>query len=678
LPTVSSHHPYLVSIGVSPYVELARWLLDRLGIPYHEESHVPVFHVLPARRHGGSSVVPVLDIAETTLTDARQVVNYYEARCPANRKLYPVDSQTRAATQELFDLFFDKLGVSVRAWAYAYLLPVNRKAVLRVWGEGAPWYERALAPFVYPLLVKAMRRSLLLQPDTVAQQRIEIDAILDRVEALLADKRRFLMGDQFTAADLALATLAAPLVLPAEYHGPAPTLAELPAGMRADVELLRARPAGQFILRLYREERSQPAPDLVAGGAHQPGNRLKDKAFSAVTSPGLLRPVFNILRRSFPILKLGKSVIVTRHSDVVEVLSRDTDFTIAEINEARFNQSAGPFILGMDRSPQYDTELAVLRQAVRPDDLNRIRDLVKKNANDLATAARPQGKIDVVNGLARVVAIRTVDAYFGIPAPDEPTMMRWMRDVFHDLFANPGSDAAVHRDALRSSQELREHMDRVIARRKTQLSEPDQPDDVLGRLLLLQQKTENSWLDDRAVQRNLGGLIVGAVDTTSKFVTLAIDELLRRPDALAGVRAAALADDVRLVQNYAYEAVRFNPHHPVQARFCKKETEVAAGTSRARKIAAGSSVFVATLSAMFDPEVFVEPGTFRADRDTEYLHFGYGMHRCFGRAINGVQIPELVATLVRLPNLRRDAGSTGRIAWDGPFPERLILRFDHD
>jgi len=92
-----------------------------------------------------------------------------------------------------------------------------------------------------------------------------------------------------------------------------------------------------------------------------------------------------------------------------------------------------------------------LRQAVRPDDLNRIRELVKKNANGLATAARPQGKIDVVNGLARVVAIRTVDCYFGIPAPDEPTMMRWMRDVFHDLFANPGTDAAVHRDALRSS-----------------------------------------------------------------------------------------------------------------------------------------------------------------------------------------------------------------------------------
>jgi cytochrome P450 len=87
---------------------------------------------------------------------------------------------------------------------------------------------------------------------------------------------------------------------------------------------------------------------------------------------------------------------------------------------------------------------------------------------------------------------------------------------------------------------------------------------------------------------------------------------------------------------------------------------------------------VATLSAMFDPEVFIEPQVFRADREVEYLHFGYGMHRCFGRAINGVQIPELVATLVRLPNLRRAPGHAGRIAYDGPFPERLVLEFDRD
>ena len=115
-------------------------------------------------------------------------------------------------------------------------------------------------------------------------------------------------------------------------------------------------------------------------------------------------------------------------------------------------------------------------------------------------------------------------------------MKRWMRDIFHALFANPFNDANAHSDFLRSGADLRAHIDQVIAERKAHLHDPDQPDDVLGRLLLL-QNPENAWLDDRSVRRNLGGLIVGAVDTTSKFVTLAIDELLRRPDAFAGARA---------------------------------------------------------------------------------------------------------------------------------------------
>lgn len=406
-------------------------------------------------------------------------------------------------------------------------------------------------------------------------------------------------------------------------------------------------------------------------------NTFKDKLFNLLTRPGFLRPIFTFLRKMFPILVLGKKAIVTRHPDVIEVLNRDTDFTIAEINEARINQSDGPFILGMDRSPQYDRESATLREAVRRDDLERIRSMVRQNAGELVAAARPDGKIDVVNGFARVVATRTVGSYFGFPAPDDATMMRWMRDVFHDIFANPTSDANVHIVAQRSAAELRQYMDQVIATRKSHLNEPNQPDDVLGRLLLL-QNAEHAWLDDNSVRRNLAGLIVGAVDTTSKFVTLAIDELLRRPTALAGAREAAMAGDMQLMRNYVYEAVRFNPHHPLQVRFCKHETELATGTPRARKIAAGSSVFVVTLSAMFDPEVFIDPRMFRADREVEYLHFGYGMHRCFGVAINGVQIPELVASLVQLPNLRRAHGRAGRIAYDGPFPDRLILEFDRE
>ena len=59
-----------------------------------------------------------------------------------------------------------------------------------------------------------------------------------------------------------------------------------------------------------------------------------------------------------------------------------------------------------------------------------------------------------------------------------------------------------------------------------------------------------------------------------------------------------------------------------------------------------------------------------------YLHFGWGMHQCFGLGINLVVIPEIMASLLRLPGLRRAQGSAGRVQLDGPFPDRLVLEFD--
>jgi len=159
-------------------------------------------------------------------------------------------------------------------------------------------------------------------------------------------------------------------------------------------------------------------------------------------------------------------------------------------------------------------------------------------------------------------------------------------------------------------------------------------------------------------------------------VTLAIDELLRRPKFLAEASTAALHGDVEAVRGYAWEAVRFNPHHPLQVRFCSRESAIAQGQKRSKNVPAGTFTYAATLSAMFDPVVFTNPGDFNPRRKVEYLHFGYGLHTCFGRAINGVQIPELMAALLRLPNLRRAPGSAGRILYDGPFPNRLVLEFD--
>ena len=394
-----------------------------------------------------------------------------------------------------------------------------------------------------------------------------------------------------------------------------------------------------------------------------------------MTGPKVLRPTSALLRRFAPILLVGKRAVVSRHADVVEVLSRDTDFTVSQINAPNINRLDGPFILGMDRSAQYDREAGLLHQAVRREDLDRIRSFVASQAEELIAARRSHQRLDVVNDVVRVVAVRVVATYFGMPGPDEATMMGWLRDIFHDVFLNLNNNAEVRAAALRSGNALRAHMDLVIAKRKGQPATEATPDDVLGRLLALEGEA-NPWLDDDTLRRNLSGLIVGAVETTSKLVTLVIEELLRRPAVMARARAAALAGDIENVKRYAYEAGRFNPQTPFIFRFCPAETELAAGKPRARRIPAGTTILLGTLSAMFDPQGFVSPGEFRIDRNVEYLHFGFGMHRCFGYLINGVQIPELVAALLRLPKLRRAPGRAGCLKYEGPFPQRMLVEFD--
>jgi len=403
-----------------------------------------------------------------------------------------------------------------------------------------------------------------------------------------------------------------------------------------------------------------------------PRRTIRDRVVDWLARPVVLRPVFTGLRHLAPVLTLGRRVVVSRHDDVVDVLRRNTDFTVAEVNSPSMVRWNGPFILGMDQGEAYDREAGALHRAAPAGEVSRVQEFAAAQAAGLVDLARPAGRIDVVNGLARVVATRTVATYYGVPGPDEATMMRWMRAMFDAVFLD--SSPRANRAAELTVAGLRPYMLDLITDRRAQVEAGEAvPDDVLTRLVAM--GAEEPWLDDDAVRRCINGVIVGAVDTTSKSVAQVVDELLRRPMALEGARVAALAGDLDTVRSYAWEALRFLPHAPLLQR----SSRGAPVGTRTKAVPAGKVVLVSVLSAMFDPAGFPKPRSFRPDRpEASYLHFGHGMHTCFGLAVNRVQIPAVVAAVVALPGLRRAANGEGKLVFDGPFPDRLLVEFDAD
>lgn len=245
----------LITIPFSHFCEKARWALERAQVPFVERGYLPMLHTLPAMRAGGKRTVPVLISEVGTITDSTDILRWCDqhGRAPA---LFPPAGAPGAAEAVALEELFDKgLGPATRRVAYHLLLPMPGAAQLIADKAPARWQGRLMRA-VYPVARAAMTRGLRLDDASAARSLTRVDELFADVAALLADGRRYLAGDHFTAADLTFAALAAPVLVPAAYAAYLPPLERMPAALRAIMNRLRATPAGQFGLRMYAEHRA--------------------------------------------------------------------------------------------------------------------------------------------------------------------------------------------------------------------------------------------------------------------------------------------------------------------------------------------------------------------------------------------------------------------------------------
>jgi len=384
-------------------------------------------------------------------------------------------------------------------------------------------------------------------------------------------------------------------------------------------------------------------------------------------------PVFAVLRRLKPVLIVKNTALVTRYEDVQEVLARDSVFQVTYKEKMEVIGAGSNFFLGMQSSPEYERDQSHMRTVIRRQDLPaRVVPFVAKTAESLISASG--GHLDLVGQLGRVVPMRLIATYFGCPATSEEDLARWSTVMFQYLFTDQENDPAVDAAARVAGEKARAWLDQVIAERKKQAA---QPDDVVGRCLAL-QNAGVPGMDDQSIRNNLLGLIIGAIPTTSKCCAQALDELLNRPDKLEEAQRAARSDDDVLVAQYVFEALRFNPNNPGLFRVAAEDYTLAKDKMHATMIPRGTTVIAATQSAMFDDRIVDMPNEFRTGRpEYAYMHFGYGLHTCFGQYLNRVQIPGILKPLLKSKGLRRAEGNAGQLHYDGSFPCSLGVLFDN-
>jgi cytochrome P450 len=642
----------LISPRLAPPAELTRWLLERRRIPYVEQPQATVFHAFHSMWHGVDAELPLLLTREGPKGGVLAALDVIDRRCRSGERVYGESEEECAAAREWIELFHRQVfGPAVRLFYFHALgTPRFLRSIATL---EAPFWQKAAVRCLFPLWKRLLIRGLKLDGFDSEAACASIAGAFDRVESHLGAERRFLAGDEPGTVDIVFAALATPVTLPAGFGAQAPRFEELPAPLQAVVQQFRGRRGGQLVDAVYEHARPAPQPRLRAA---KEGPSLRER----LVSPAVLRLLARLLVKRAPRISLGRTLILSRWKDVTEVLDRDNEYLIEPINKRRIEAVSGPFILGMDRSARLFEQREQVYAALRAADKQPFfATLEQESLRLLKAAADAGGRIDVVNGYARLVACRTAVALFGIRGPTEQDLLRAARALFHETFLNQNDAPNTTRLGLAAGREMRQW---IVAELQDRIDRNAPGHDVLGHLLSSlgpEQTDEARWI--------IGGLLVGAIDTTATAVANIILEVVS--DARLKSDMQRDADDPKQFAGWCWEALRRRPHNPALLRQAGPHASLGGAP-----IAEGTRVLLFTLAAMHDPSAFDRPGVLNPRRPADrYLHFGHGLHACAGRDFNAVQIPRLVRELVR-----RDVSGPTTFRTRGPFPDTLVVSIGKD
>jgi glutathione S-transferase len=206
----------LYQFEASTFAEKIRFILDYKQLPYKKVEVTPGVGQVDVFRLSGQRQVPVLKDNETVMADSTTIALYLDKTYP-ERPILPVDPKLKG------------LCLLIEDWADESVVPNARKAMLGAFKQH-PNFRTALLPSTTPDLVRNLVGSVPgdwlnfvgtgvgFGPDDVKSAIAALKLNLESLCLMLQADQPYLLGDQPTLADFAVAALTMYIKFPSSHY----------------------------------------------------------------------------------------------------------------------------------------------------------------------------------------------------------------------------------------------------------------------------------------------------------------------------------------------------------------------------------------------------------------------------------------------------------------------------
>ncbi len=217
----------LYQFPISHYCEKVRWALDYKAIPYTTVNLVPGKHVFAVKRMGlPTTSVPIIRHDKALIQGSSKIFDYLDNIFPTPT-LTPKASDEKKQALDIEEFADKEIGPHLRRFFYFHILQ-NKELACQILAGHVSDSEKKKFKRLFFLIKFFMKSGMKMNVATADKSMMRLTHAMDKLSAHIKNKT-FFVGNTLSRADIAVASLLAPLVAPPQHAFPWPNEKLMPA-----------------------------------------------------------------------------------------------------------------------------------------------------------------------------------------------------------------------------------------------------------------------------------------------------------------------------------------------------------------------------------------------------------------------------------------------------------------